>query len=270
MCFDIRQEGAIYPKRSRLSTTDSGKNRRKPSKMSMTDTPLSEEDPLVALRGAVLDHALPHVAFDGWSDKTLAAAVSEAGVDASLARIAFPRGGVDLALAWHDAKDRELAQRLAASDLAGLRFRDRIAHAIALRLELVAADREAVRRAVAMFALPHLAMDGGRAIWRTADTIWDALGDTSRDFNWYSKRATLSTVYSSCLLYWLGDTSPGASATREFIHRRIDNVMSFEETKAKIAGNPLAAAVLKGPQRLLDRVRAPGDSAALPGRRREG
>ena len=239
--------------------------------MSMTDAFVAEEDPLIALRAAVLDRALPHVAFDGWSDRTLAAAVSEAGVDAGLARLAFPRGGVDLALAWHDAKDRELAGRVAASDLAGLRFRDRIAHAIALRLELVAADREAVRRAVAMFALPHLAMDGGRAIWRTADTIWDALGDTSRDFNWYSKRATRSTVYSSCLLYWLGDTSPGASATREFIHRRIDNVMSFEGTKAKIAGNPLAAAVLKGPRRLLDRIRAPGDSAAtLPGRRREG
>ena len=116
----------------------------------------------------------------------------------------------------------------AAADLLGLRFRDRIAHAIMLRLELVSGDREAVRRGATLFALPHHAADGARAIWHTADTIWTALGDESRDFAWYSKRATLSAVYSSALLYWLGDDSPGASATREFVARRIDNVMQIE------------------------------------------
>jgi len=124
-----------------------------------------------------------------------------------------------------------------------------------------------VRRGATLFALPHHAADGARAIWHTADTVWTALGDTSRDFNWYSKRATLSAVYSAALLYWLGDDSPGGSATREFIGRRIDDVMRFEEVKAKIRGNRLAAAMLKGPQRLLDRVRAPGDTPVsdLPG-----
>lgn len=221
---------------------------------------------------AVVEAALPHVVFDGWSDKALAQAVADAGVDASLARMAFPRGGVDLALAYHDLKDAELADRLGAADLSGLRFRDRIAHAIALRLEVISGDREAVRRAVALFALPTHAVDGARAVWRTSDTIWTALGDTSRDYNWYSKRTTLSAVWSSCLLYWLGDDSPGFARTREFIHRRIDNVMQFEEAKAKVLGNPLAAAMLKGPQRLLDRVRAPDDTAASarPGRWRRG
>ena len=106
------------------------------------------------------------------------------------------------------------------------------------RLELVAGDREAVRRGVALFALPHHAADGARAIWHTADTIWTALGDDSRDFNWYSKRTTLSAVYSSALLYWLGDETPGASATREFVGRRIDNVMQIEEVKARIREQP--------------------------------
>ena len=135
------------------------------------------------------------------------------------------------------------------------------------RLELVAADREAVRRGAALFALPHHAADGARAIWHTADTIWTALGDDSRDFGWYSKRATLSAVYSSALLYWLGDASPGASATREFVARRIDNVMQVEGFKARLRENPLAAAMLmKGPQVILDRVRAPGGSrGAMPG-----
>lgn len=240
--------------------------------MATSDAAPSEEDQIDSVRAAVVAAALPHVVFDGWTDRALAHGVADAGVEPGLSRLAFPRGGVDLALAFHDLKDAELAARLTSEDLQGLRFRDRIAYAVALRLEIIADDREAVRRGVALFALPPYAADGARAIWRTADTIWTGLGDASRDYNWYTKRTTLSAVYSSSLLYWLGDDTPDFAATREFIQRRIDNVMSFEEAKARIAKNPLAAAVLKGPQLLLDRVRAPDDTAAseLPGRwRRE-
>ena len=173
----------------------------------------------------VIAAALPHVPFDGWTDRTLAHAVEDAGVDPGLSRLVFPRGGVDLALAFHHERDAALAADLAAADLLGLRFRDRVAHAVMRRLELVAPEREAVRRGVALFALPHHAADGARAIWRTADTIWTALGDDSRDFNWYSKRTTLSAVFSSALLYWLGDNSPellGDPRVRRPAHRRRD------------------------------------------------
>jgi ubiquinone biosynthesis protein COQ9 len=233
----------------------------------------TEDDHLAATRTAVIAAALPHVPFDGWTDRTLALAVEDAGVDPGLSRLAFPRGGVDLALAYHNARDAELARDLADAELLGMRFRDRIAYAVMRRLELVEAEREAVRRGAALFALPHHAADGARAIWHTADTIWTALGDESRDFSWYSKRATLSAVYSSALLYWLGDDTPGATATREFVGRRIDDVMRIEDVKAKMRANPIAAALMKGPQAILDRVRAPGDTrpSDMPGswRRRD-
>jgi ubiquinone biosynthesis protein COQ9 len=238
------------------------------SDVSEQESPAGDGDRLVAIRQAVLAAALPNVAFDGWSDRVLAHAVEDAGVDAGPARLAFPRGGVDLALAWHHAKDAELASELAQADLLGLRFRDRVAFAIMRRLELVADQREAVRRGAALFSLPHHAPDGARAIWHTADTIWTALGDTSQDVSWYSKRATLSAVYSSALLYWLGDETPSASATREFVARRIDNVMQIESMKARLRENPIAGALMKGPQIILDRTRPRGSDdvrAKMPG-----
>ena len=230
---------------------------------------MTDADRLDETRRAVLAAALPHVAFDGWSGRTLAEAVADAGADPAMARLAFPRGGVDLALAFHDDRDRALADDLAEADLAGLRFRDKVAHAVVRRLELVAPEREAVRRGVALFALPQHAAAGARAIWRTADTIWNALGDSSRDFSWYSKRATLAAVYSSALLYWLGDDTPGQSATREFVGRRIDDVMRFEELKGRVRANPVAAALMKGPGRILDRIHAPAERD-LPGSVRRG
>ncbi len=235
----------------------------------MTDpspSPVDDQD-LAATARAVIAAALPHVAFDGWSDKTLSYAVDDAGVDPNVSRLAFPRGGLDLALAYHYERDAEMAARLAEANLLELRFRDRVAFAIIARLEAVAGEREAVRRGVAFFSLPTHAADGARAIWHTADTIWTALGDTSRDFNWYSKRTTLSAVYSSALLYWLGDTTPDMQATRDFVQRRIDDVMRFEEVKARVSRNPIAAAMMKGPRRLLDHMKAPGDTPPpdLPG-----
>lgn len=211
----------------------------------------------MVLRRAVIDAALPHVVFDGWTDKTLAVAVQDSGVDPAASRLEFPRGGVDLALAYHYLRDADLRARLGSTDLALMRFRDRVSGAVMTRLELVAGEREEVRRAVALFALPNHATDGARAIWHTADTIWTALGDTSRDINWYTKRTTLSAVYSSALLYWLGDDSEGSLATRAFVDRRIEDVMRIEGVKARIARNPLAAAMMKAPMRFIDRVKAP-------------
>ena len=212
----------------------------------------------------LVDAALPHVVFDGWGPATLAAAIADSGVDPALARALLPRGGLDLALGFHHMGDAELARRLAAEDLSAMRFRDRIAHAIRLRLSL--SDREAVRRATALFALPQNAADGARALWHTADTIWTALGDTSRDVNWYTKRATLSAVHASVVLYWLG----APEDLDAFIDRRIEDVMAFEKTKARLRENPVTRALLAGPLKLLERISAPQPAEDLPGYVKKG
>ena len=214
-------------------------------------------DGLSDIRDRILDAALPNVAFDGWSERTLREGAGSAGVDASTLRAAFPRGAVDLALHFHDRGDRMLVEELARTDLEGMRMRDRVTFAVRRRLELVAQDREAVRRGATLFALPIYAADGARALWRTADAIWTALGDTSDDANWYSKRAILSGVYSATVLYWLGDSSDRCEATWAFLDRRIDGVMRFEKFKAQVSENPLGRLLLTGPNMVAKMIRPP-------------
>ena len=183
----------------------------------------------------LLDAALLHVAFDGWSEATFAAAIRDWGW-MKVWRADGPRGAVDLALAYHRRGDREMADRLAAMDFDALRIRERIITVVRTRLEVVE-DKEAVRRGMTLFSLPHHALDGARAIWETCDQIWTLVGDTSTDGNRYSKRAILSGVYSSTVLFWLGDDSPDHHATWEFLDRRIENVMKFEKVKAQVNDN---------------------------------
>ncbi|MHA6264633.1 COQ9 family protein [Arenibacterium sp. CAU 1754] len=215
----------------------------------------------------LLDAALPHVPFDGWSEATFSAAVSDAGLDPALARAACPRGAVDLAVAYHARGDAAMLARIETEDLSNLRFRDKIAAAVRFRIEAVE-DKEIVRRGTTLFALPQYAPLGAKAIWGTCDLIWNALGDTSDDFNWYSKRATLSAVYSSTVLFWLGDDSAGNTATWDFLDRRIDNVMQIEKLKAEVNKNPLLKPFLAGPNWLMTQIKAPSQNTPsdLPGR----
>lgn len=223
---------------------------------------MAETDP----RQVLLDAVLPHVPFDGWSEASFAMAVSDAGLDPALARAVCPRGALDLAMAYHARGDKAMQDKLAQTDLSGLRFRDKVALAVRLRLE-ASGDREIVRRAATLFALPHLAPEAARMVWETCDLVWTALGDDAQDYNWYTKRASLAGVYSATLLFWLGDQSEGQAATWDFLDRRIEEVMQIEKLKAQVNDNPLLRPLIAGPNWLLSQVRPPRRSRTdgLPG-----
>jgi len=218
-------------------------------------------------KAQLLEAALPHVPFDGWSEATFQAAIADSGVSPGIARATCPRGAVNLALAYHAAGDQTMLAALADADLDDLRFRDRIALGVRLRLEAVE-DKELVRRGMTLFALPQYAADGAQAVWGTCDKIWTALGDSSDDINWYTKRATLSGVYSATVLYWLGDDSEGHANSWAFLDRRIDDVMRIETLKAQLRNNKLLNSVMAGPLAVLGRVRAPQaqTQTGMPGR----
>lgn len=214
-------------------------------------------------KSQLVEAALGHVVFDGWSDVTFRAAVEDSGVDPALARSLCPRGAVDLAVAFHKAGDADMAARVAAEDMSALRYSQKVARAVQIRFEVIP-DKEAVRRGTTLFALPQYAGEGAALIWGTADAIWRTLGDTSDDINWYTKRATLSGVYSSTVLYWLGDDSLDGQATWSFLERRIDDVMRIEKFKARANDNPVLKVFMAGPNWLASQIKAP-KAEDLPG-----
>lgn len=209
----------------------------------------------------LVDAALPHVAFDGWSQETLRLAAQDAGLTPKELKALAPRGPVSLAAAYHRRADRLIA----AEGMEGLRYSQKVAELIWRRLQ--GADKEVVRRSSALFSLPQHSAEGAALIWSSADAIWTCLGDTSEDLNWYSKRTILSGVIGSVVLFWLGDTSEGETDTRAFIDRRINEVMQFEEVKRRLRASSSLRPVTELVDRLAERVRAPDRSkrAGFPG-----
>lgn len=227
----------------------------------------TENDHLSKAKELLLAAAVPHVPFDGWSPVLFKTAVSDSGVDAALAHVACPHGALDLAVEFHKQGDRKMVSRMQSENLNTLRYRDRIMAGVRFRLEAVQQNKEIVQRGVTLFALPMHLAQGSALIWETSDLIWKTLGDTSEDVNWYTKRATLSAVYSATVLYWLGDQSENHSDTWAFLDRRIDNVMGIEKLRSQFRKTPLYSVFMKGPGQFLSRITAPAqmDRGDLPG-----
>jgi ubiquinone biosynthesis protein COQ9 len=182
-----------------------------------------------------------HVPFDGWTMKAIENGARDLGIDLLLAKNAFPGGGPDAIALHSEQADRRMVAALTPEALAGLKIRDKIALAVRTRLEQAEADRESVRRAVQLLALPPGAPLATRLLARTVDAIWRAIGDESQNFSFYSKRLILGGVYSATLAYWLQDDSEGREKTWDFLNRRIDDVLQLGRMRARV--EPLLKAV---------------------------
>jgi ubiquinone biosynthesis protein COQ9 len=182
---------------------------------------------------AVLEAALPLIAGDGFSERTLKEAAREAGVSmAELARL-FPHGPQSLVEVFSDWADDEMERTLKKAKLSEMKVRARIKASVADRIAALRPYKEAARRAAAFLTLPPNAALAAKLLYRTVDRMWRAVGDTSTDFNFYTKRAILAGVYSSTLLRWFTDDSENEKATFEFLDARVENVMQFEKFKAE-------------------------------------
>lgn len=191
------------------------------------------DDPYREIRLAVLDAALPNAAFDGWTAEVLRAAVAAADIDNDMAVLAFPDGVSDLIAAFSARGDDLMAEALADVDAATLKIRDRIRRGVIARIEADVPHRIAARRAAAAMALPPRQIKGGRLTFATAHRIWRWAGDTDTDWNFYSKRLILSGVIASTRLRWFTDDADDFAATKDFLDRRIGDVMRFEKFKAE-------------------------------------
>lgn len=215
-------------------------------------------------RIAILDAALRDAGFDGWTDVMLAKATIRAGLPKGAETLYFPGGVLDVIEFWSDRMDEEAREQIEALDISAMKIRDRVTQAVALRLSATNASEPAARRAQARLGLPDGVATGAKLTWNAADMIWRAIGDTSTDGNFYSKRAVLSAVLASTAQAWLSDSLPDKPEARRFLDRRINNVMQFEKVKWQVRK---ATANLPNPAEVLGRLRYGVGRGGVPTRR---
>ncbi|WP_342658052.1 COQ9 family protein [Sphingomonas sp. NY01] len=186
------------------------------------------------VRAALAPGIASNAAFDGWTAAALEMAADAADIDRDVARLAFAGGAVAMIDAWFDSVDRAMVEALPAATVATMKIRQRIQQLVEARLTVLAPEREALRRALAVLAMPQNVAAAARLGWRSVDTIWRHAGDTATDYNHYTKRTILLGVYGATITVFVDDDSEGHADTRAFLARRIDGIMQFEKLKAGV------------------------------------
>ena len=198
---------------------------------------MPDPSPLEQLRRRLALSVGENAVFDGWTRHAVDSAAGRLGVDPVQARLAFPKNQAAMIDCYIQEVDRALEASFSRGQLAKMKIRERIRALVWRRLEIMGDAREAVRRGLAILAMPQNLPLALRISWRTSDLMWRLAGDTSTDFNHYTKRMTLGAVYGSTLLAWLDDQSEGWTEAAAFLDRRIDDVMTFEKWKAEWRGS---------------------------------
>jgi ubiquinone biosynthesis protein COQ9 len=193
--------------------------------------------PLEQLRRELALAVGENAVFDGWTRTAIDSAAAQLGIDPVQARLAMPKTQAGMIDVYIQEVDRALRVWFTPERLAKMKIREKIRALVWRRLEIMGPAREAVRRALAILAMPQNLPLALRISWRSADLMWRIAGYTSTDFNHYTKRMTLGAVYGSTLLVWLDDQSEGWTDTAVFLERRIDDVMRFEKFKADWRGS---------------------------------
>lgn len=199
--------------------------------------PLPSDPTLDEVRTALAPLVARNAAFDGWSKAAVDIAAEQAGVDTEIATLAFDGGAIAMIDAWFAHVDAAMLAACPTEGLAAMKVRDKITTLIEARLDAMVRDREALRRALSILALPQNVARAARLGWRAADHIWRAAGDTAVDYNHYTKRTLVAGIYAATLLVFLDDESEGHSDTKAFLGRRIEGVMRFEKAKARLSAN---------------------------------
>jgi ubiquinone biosynthesis protein COQ9 len=196
-----------------------------------------EPSPLEQLRRRLALAVGENAVFDGWTKQAVDSAAGQLGIDPVQARLAFPKTQAGMIDCYVQEVDRALEAWFTPKRMAKMKIREKIRALVWHRLEIMGPAREAVRRGLAILAMPQNVPLALRIGWRTADRMWRIAGDTSTDFNHYTKRMTLGAVYGSTLLVWLDDQTEGWSEAAGFLDRRIDDVMKIEKFKAEWRGS---------------------------------
>src|SRR6187402_3464480 len=165
------------------------------------------------LRLALAPEIARAAVFDGWTEDALRQASALAAVDPAVARLAFPGGAMDMIGAWIDGTDAKMQEAFGTGALAGFKIRERIRALLQFRLDAIAGHEEALRRALAIQAMPQNLSRTMKIGWHSANLMWRLAGDTATDYNHYTKRALLMGIYSATLAVWIEDQSEGKAET---------------------------------------------------------
>lgn len=190
---------------------------------------------VIELKAQFLQEFVREVPFHGWTDRVFSVVEKKLGLQKNYSIMLFPGGIKEIVTLFEEQLDASMkAQCHELFADKKIRVRDKIKQAVWLRLVGSKVNRAAFAALVKFYYNPMNYNVALKNLWKTVDEIWYLAGDEATDFNYYSKRFLLFSIYKATILYYISDNSADSKATEDFLEKRIENVMQINKIKSAL------------------------------------
>lgn len=192
----------------------------------------------------ILDEFLKICIFDGWNEKALEDSLEKCGISKNSLPLIFEDSCLSLANFYIEKQNQKSLEKISEiEDFHSKKIRDKIRLALYARFEVEKDNKDQLQRLVNFYLSPKNfcsksgpkpALQGTKSCFLISDSIWKSINDSSTDFNYYTKRATLSKIILKTLRVFLKDEDDDLEKTKRIIDDEIESVMKFEKRKSQI------------------------------------
>ena len=185
------------------------------------------------LRYQILLKAKEHVSKCGWNDKLFYNIASKSKFKFSEIAVLFPEGYITLLEMYLDTVNNQMTEDSKKINLIRLRVHERVKELVILRLKIMSREKELISKTYFHLLLPQNFKIASRCLYKAVDQIWFVAGDNSTDFNFYSKRAILASIYTLTMIHFINNDN--MDETLSVLNKLLKRVSKIPKIKSNIS-----------------------------------
>ena len=153
------------------------------------------------------------------------------GLNIDETNLLFPQGNIDLIKFALERLNNELEEYCRKIDLIRLPIHKRIRQILLSKIYLMNKNKIFYRSIFLNLLIPKKNFSLSGQLYKSIDQIWFIAGDSSTDFNFYTKRLILSAIYSRIMLYFFNNNNQ--QDLENILDESLKKVSKIPEIKSK-------------------------------------
>ena len=183
------------------------------------------------IRNEILSEAKSYVVKCGWSEEMFNKVALNSKYESSVIFTLFPKGYISLIQLYLDEINKKMNDESKKLNLIRFRVHERIKELCILRFKIMVKEKKVISKTFFHLLLPSNYSFCIKNLYKTVDQIWFLAGDNSTDFNFYSKRAILASIYSAAILHFINNDN--FEETIRLLNRLLKKVSKIPKIKQR-------------------------------------
>ena len=172
------------------------------------------------------------IAEEGLNSDTFQTIASKHNLNINEINLLFPDGNKDLINYSLEQLSIDLNEYCKSIDLIRLPVHKRVRKILLSKIEIMNKEKKFYKKMFLSSLLPNKTVSLSKQLYKSIDQIWYLAGDTSVDFNFYTKRLILAGIYSRVILFFFNNNSQ--KELESLLDLNLKRVAKIPELKSKI------------------------------------